>query len=171
MMRLLNSNVRKVLVVIGVWIAVGALFAAQASIRTHAPFGQMLVYSLASWLPVVMFVPLIARVAQRYRFNEGARARSGVAHLLTLMSFMVIGATLMGAFEWLLPFEPSRLPLKDAMLRAIPGYMSINVLTYVLLVSTFQALAYSKEVRERSVVASELRSQLAAARILAGDHP
>ena len=81
------------------------------------------------------------------------------------MSFMVIGATLMGAFEWLLPFEPSRLPLKDAMLRAIPGYMSINVLTYVLLVSTFQALAYSKEVRERSVVASELRSQLAEARM------
>ena len=163
---ILKSRLRAAAFVLGAWVVVSALFAAQSAVRMNVPLAKVSLYSFASWLPVVLFTPFIGAVAKRFRFKEGDRARSTMAHAAMMLTFMIVGAAMMGALEWLIPGDIAEpMTLARAMLRAIPAYMAIDVLTYVLIAAAFQAIAYSRESRERTLMAAELATQLAQARM------
>ena len=152
---------------IAFWTAIAVLFTVQVTVRpgVHPPPARLLAYELASFVPCMLLAPAIAIFALRFRFRATQIGRAAVAHALGLVTFMVVGGAMMGAFEWLLPWERSGAGIASAAGRAIISYVASDVLIYTLIVATAQAFAYAREAQERSVAAARLQGQLAEARL------
>lgn len=160
-----KARLRAVAYSIVAWFGVSMLFAAQSYTRTDLPFAVLLAINLVSWFAVLVFAPLLIALALRFRFTEGNVKRALFAHVAGLAAFLVIGGAMMGGLEWLLPWNPRRLPLFEAMLHAVPAYLAVDVLTYAAIVAAVQSWAFAREARAREVATAKLQMQLAEARL------
>ncbi|HWJ24030.1 MAG TPA: histidine kinase [Gemmatimonadaceae bacterium] len=148
------------------WAMVALMFAVQAWGRGNGPFARLVASQEVSFLPCALFTPLIAFVALRYRFtDERGPWRAVAAHLACLLAFLVLGAMMMGALEWSLPWEPYGAGVAAAMRSAVGRYAAIDVILYVTTAAAALALAYGRESREREVRAARLQARLAEAQL------
>jgi signal transduction histidine kinase len=144
------------------WTLVALLFSLQG--MTEEPFHRTFVKQYVGFLPCMLFTPLIAWVALRFRLGERRDARAIGAHLGMLLLFTIGGGMMMGWFEWLLPWHAPA-PL-GATLRSAPiRYFGVDTLIYFMVVAIVMTAAYTEESRERSVRAARLQAQLAEAQL------
>ena len=131
----------------GFWTAIAFLYAVQATSRGHDPFTRNLATSLASFVPCILLTPAIALLATRWRFAPGARGRSAASHAAGMLAFLIVAGAMMGASEWLLPWDREG-TVTNAAAAAITRYLPFDVLTYVLVAAAAIALAYAREAFE-----------------------
>ena len=149
----------------GAFSAIGTLFAVQASARgAPMPFLQLWGGSVVSWVPVMLMTPPLVWLAQKYRFAEGDLRRSLIAHALGVTAFLVIGGFIMGAFDWMLPWERQGTMLAAA-LAAVGKYIGVDVLIYLMIVVAAMAYSYARDANEASVASATLKGQLAEAQL------
>ena len=151
----------------GSWMAIALLFAVQNSSRSGLtlPSLQTVVTSLVSFVPCVLLTPAVFAVADQFRFAAGDRVRSLAAHGVALAAYHVIGAGMMGALAWLLPWTARGGSIWGHATDAMGWFIAYNVLAYILVAAGALALLYSKEARERTLTAVKLEGQLAEARL------
>jgi len=148
------------------WTLVALLFTLQgaSSNTSNLPISRVFAQELVGFAPCILFTPLIAWVALRFRPTERRDARVIGAHVAMLLLFTIGGGMMMGWFEWLLPWHAPT-PL-GATLRSAPlHYFGVDTLIYFMIVAIVLTAAYATESRERSVRAVRLQAQLAEAQL------
>lgn len=144
------------------WTLVALLFTLQST--SADPLHRTFLEQYVGFVPCMLFTPLIAWVALRFRLSERRDARTVGAHLAMLLLFTIGGGMMMGWFEWLLPWHPPA-PLAATLRDAPMRYFGVDTLIYFMVVAIVLTAAYATESRERSVRAARLQAQLAEAQL------
>ncbi len=160
-----SPTIRLWLLSAGAFSAIGTLFTVQASMRgVPMPFAKLWAASLISWLPVALLTPILVRLAERYRFAQGDLRQSLIAHGIGVSGFLGIGGFMMGAFEWVLPWERQGTMIAAAT-AAVGRFIGLDVLVYLMIVVAAMAYAYARDANEQTVASATLRGQLAEAQL------
>lgn len=125
------------------WFALAFLCAVQLVARgREGAFGTWLYYCVASFGRCALLTPAIAIVATRFRFSEGEKLRSSLAHIGGAAMFVVVGGALMGIAEQFsgARSEPSYV---TAALFGIRFYVASDIVIYVGVVVLLQAILYA----------------------------
>jgi signal transduction histidine kinase len=150
-----------------IWCGIALLFTMQAIVSHQGepvPVGRVLMMELAGWTPCALLTPAVAWIALRYRFTGDDRVTPTLVHLGGAVTFVIVGGFMMGCFEWLLPWQ-RRGPMLTYAGAAMLRYFVWDLLIYALIVTAFQAAAFSRDLREREVASAQLQAQLADARL------
>jgi LytS/YehU family sensor histidine kinase len=106
----------------------------------------------------------MALLAMRFRFADGTRLTSTLAHLGGVTGFLTIGGGMMGLFEWL-RYTPRQGSATSAIEAAMIHFLAFDALIYVLVVAAALAYVYAREAHERATTTAALQGQLAEARL------
>ncbi len=148
---------------LALWTAVGALFAAQATIsysyagtRT-VPAWRILVFSLADWYVWAALAPAIFWLARRFSFTRRPWI-SAMVHVPASALFVVARMMIRLLIGMLIP-----------SLRANPqgltASLGLHVFAYWAILAVGVAFAYQRMYREEQLSASALKAQLARAEL------
>ena len=150
---------------VGAWFLLSVVYTVQAIGVGTADAWNVFVHTLAGFVPCMLLTPAIAAVTLRFRFAEGHRAASALAHAMALPIFLFGGAALMGAFEWVVEGMLPGGALLERVQRAELRYFAVDTVLYVLVATATLALQYGRESRDRAVRAARLQTQLAEAQL------
>ena len=142
--------------------AVGALAARPGVSRT---FLQLLVMELASWWPCALLTPPVVATTLRAREPGGPLGRTLAVHAGGAVLFVIIGGSLMGLAESLVPWTRHHGGLSSDAGWGVLRYLGVNLLLYTLIVAGAEAAAHAWESRQRALAAAVYARQLAEARL------
>jgi two-component system, LytTR family, sensor kinase len=153
----------RLLAYLALWTAVGALFAAQATISyTYAgnrtvPAWRILLFSLADWYVWAALAPAIFWLARRFSFTR-RRWLSAAVHVPASVVFVVARMGIRLLIGTLIP-----------SLRVNPQGMTatlgLHIFAYWAILAVAVAFAYQRMYREEQLSASALKAQLARAEL------
>jgi two-component sensor histidine kinase len=159
----MNRRFLRLVAYLGLWTAVGALFAAQATIsysyagtRT-VPAWRILLFSLADWYVWAALAPAIFWLARRFSFTRRPWI-SAMVHVPASAVFVV--ARMM--FRLLIGML---IPSLRANPQGLTASLGLHVFAYWAILAVGIAFAYQRMYREEQVSASALKVQLARAEL------
>jgi signal transduction histidine kinase len=152
----------------GFWTLIGLSFAFQFYISSakaglEVTWSQAVNYALGDWYVfAVLSIPVI-RLARRFNFESGNRARSLAVHLscslLFSLAYMVLRAVV-GRWQ-------SEASFMEAFQPLLVKTWHFNLLIYWVIVAVSFAFEYYRKYRERELRAVELEKRLAQAKLQA----
>jgi two-component sensor histidine kinase len=155
---------------LGFWSAMACVFAGQVVLLQlgtpePAPFHQVLINELASWLPCALLTPALVAGALQVRGAGLSLTRVLLLHSVGALLFLLVGGALMGMLESLLPWSPEDGGLAAAAGHGILRYLGADLLLYCLVVAVTEAVAHAWESRRSGIAAATYARQLAEARL------
>jgi signal transduction histidine kinase len=154
----------------GLGLFFALLFAAQNYYRgvilgSSPDSRNILIESLTRWLLYALLAPLAGLMVDRIPLGRTQLSfRLGV-HTLAALAFAVAHSALMGLVYGLLHVYPRGSTLGEAMGRLFLVYSGLNFVIYWALCGAYHAVRYQSEMRNRELLAMELKSSLTAARL------
>ena len=172
------------LIALGAWLALGALFTAQAMLMGSLDFLEALTMALPLWLVWLIFAPLAVWLTFRFPLEGGRWVLSLAAHLaacaaLALASqqaFSLVAGARGGPPPWVkrsrresenAPPETPAPPMRRPHGRPPAARVVHDLLVYAVLVSSCQAVVWSRRARERERRALAAEARFAEARLAA----
>lgn len=161
-----NSATRRVLVVagyVGLWTAIGVLFAAQSIITynysgTRTVSGpRLLAYALADWYVWALLAPAIFALARRFPFTRHPW-RSAAVHLPASILFLLLRYRLRLLVGVMIP--PVRVGAP-----ALMSSLALQLFVYWAILAVAVAMDYQRMYRGEQVAAAALKTQLARAEL------
>ncbi|HEX6105938.1 MAG TPA: histidine kinase [Gemmatimonadales bacterium] len=152
------------------WTAVALVFSIQDALLMPGlgvtlPFHRHLVTELASWWPCALLTPAIVEATLRVRAPGPSLARALLLHAVGAALFVMVGGSLMGMLESLLPWSPGNRGLVAAAGHGILRFLGPDLLLYCMVVAATEAAAHAWESRRRGIAAATYARQLAEARL------
>lgn len=150
------------------WTLLGLSYASQFKISSakaglEVSWTHAINHALADWYVFALLSIPVGRVARRFRFESGTRARSFMAHLTASILFS-------GAYMVLRAFVgqwQSGADFSEAFKPLLVKAWHFNLLVYWVIVAVSQAFDYYRRYRERELRAAELEKGLAQAKLQA----
>lgn len=128
------------------------------------PFGVVHKRQAILWGVWLALTPAVVATARRFPFGEGTRTYWLSRHVLLGALFAGIGTLLVTLFRiWLGVAAGNQ--STQAQIGAFASSFAGGLLLYSLIAFSYQALAYHRVVRERDALATQLRADLAEARL------
>jgi two-component system LytT family sensor kinase len=157
------SRLRRYLIAIGAWTAIGLLFALPnvSSDRGWRP----LLGSLAQWWSWGLLAPLIVAVDSRLPFSSKQLPRRVLAHLVLSPFFTAAFIYLVAAIRALIGIGAWGVLLDAQLLRSAVGMFLWNWLVYLLIVGGWQAFRYYERYLSGELRVERLERQFAEARL------
>jgi two-component system, LytTR family, sensor kinase len=131
-------------------------------------FGRLLLLNLAYWYVPAAITPVVFRLSDRFKLEDGQRARSTAAHALAAGAFSVVHVGCMLAVRallWPRGTHPHSVPFATYVQRQYLGNLDWTLMTYAAIAGLSYALEYQRESQERAVKAAHLEARLAEARL------
>ena len=163
------QRARKLLLILAIWIFTALFFAAQDVVSFQflgrkAEFFRSLAIYLTCALTWFAFTPLIVRVSRRFRLGEGHSGRHILAHVGASLVFSVVSMTVfIVVTPHLVAMKPR--PFLDRLHQMLLFDIHFDLLRYWGVVAVEHALRYARQARERELAASQLRAELAEAKL------
>jgi LytS/YehU family sensor histidine kinase len=120
---------------------------------------------LASWWPCALLTPPVVAATLRARKPDASLGRMVAMHTTGAALFVVVGGSLMGIAEGLLPWAPASRGLVHDAGWGVLRYLGPDLLLYALIVAGAEAAAHAWESRQRALAAAVYSRQLAEARL------
>lgn len=142
-----------------------AIFSVQNWAQTaDATIGLSLIRQTIVWGIWLILLPLVVRSARKRPFDETPHGRWIAALLWAGLWFAVLHGVLAGIVRWTIGIAALS-NLLDAILANILAAMGRNFITYVMIVTAYQAVMYHRAVRERDQRAAGLEVDLSTAKL------
>ena len=171
-----GSRFRRVVAWTALWTGLGIFFASEAAMREfpgdeHSlSWTDSLVVNIPFYLIWGLLAPAVLVLARRFplRGPRRRRARNALVHLV---ASLVVGLAQLGlseaVFEAIRAWRGSAVSFQEALVFSLRHNFHINLLTYWAIVAVHQLRAYDRGLREKELVESRLREQLAGAELAA----
>jgi two-component system, LytTR family, sensor kinase len=166
------SRMRKPLIIFACWTFVSVFFAAHITVGSAALGGQStsFTYALSIYMTCAytwfVFTPFIVRISRRFRLASPNVVSSTAVHVLSSILFTLTSFTI---FILVTPYtvDPALgdRAFLERMGRLLAFELHLDLLRYWAVVAIEHTLTYHREAREREVAASQLRAELAEARL------
>ncbi|HYC88799.1 MAG TPA: histidine kinase [Thermoanaerobaculia bacterium] len=163
------QRARKLLLILAIWVFTALFFAVQDVVSFQflgrkAEFFRSLSIYLTCALTWFAFTPLIVRVSRRFRLGEGKSGRHVLAHVAASLLFSVVS---MSVFIVITPHlvELKPRPFLDRLHQMLLFDIHLDLLRYWAVVAVEHALRLARQARERELAESQLRAELAEARL------
>ncbi len=162
---------RKTLLIFAAWTFVAVFFAfhetfTRSYVGQSEPFLRALSVYMTCAFTWTVFTPLIVRLSRRFRLGEGNTFAHVLVHIAGSLGFAVISFSL---FALITPYTVPSVPWPPSFLRRVRDLLvfeiHLDLLRYWGVVAIEHALRYARQAREREVAASQLRAELAEARL------
>ncbi|HYO79674.1 MAG TPA: histidine kinase [Thermoanaerobaculia bacterium] len=166
------SRTRKLLIVFACWTFVSVFFAAHITLGSRAlgernvSFWNVLAVYMTCAYTWFLFTPFVVRLSQRFRLASPNIVSSTAVHVLASIGFMFLSFTI---FILVTPYTVDAAMGKRAFferMKLLLAYeMHLDLLRYWGVVAIEHTLSYHRQAREREVATSQLRAELAEARL------
>lgn len=161
------------LTVVGAWTLFGALIAGETYFRLHASgqqpsLARILAHFLAWSYTWALFTPVILWLGWRFPFSRERWAGSLVVHVGASLVIAWIGSlSWVAAGQFLGRIPPGADVLLRTSARTFVAFLHFDPVFYWIIIGLAYLLQYYQDSRERELRASQLETQLAAARLKA----
>jgi hypothetical protein len=170
------SLARRTAVWILLWTALGLFFASEAAIRLYPgrerslPWSDALLVNIPFYLLWGIFALAVLRLARIFPIvgDHRARVRAILIHLAASLAVAALHLVAVEAIFEIVRWSRGRpLPFSDALLFSVRHNFHVNLLTYWAVVALRHLREYDRGLREKELVASRLKEQLASAELAA----
>ena len=163
------QRARSLLLIFAVWTFTAVFFAGQDAVsfqylkREPDFFRSLTIYLTCAWT-WFLFTPLIVALSRRFRLGEGSTFRSVLAHVPASFAFSVVS---MVVFILITPLvvEIKPRPFGQRLEQMLLFDIHLDLLRYWAVVAVEHALRLARQARERELAASQLRAELAEAKL------
>jgi two-component system LytT family sensor kinase len=165
-------RLRKYLIIFACWTIVSIFFAAHLTIGSAAvgsrpeSFWRALAVFMTCAYTWFLFTPLIVRLSQRFRLATPNVVASTAVHVLASLLFALASFTI---FILVTPYtvdaKLASRPFLQSMKMLLAYDLHLDLLRYWAVVAIEHTISYHHQAREREVAASQLRAELAEARL------
>lgn len=165
------ARLRKLLIIFACWTFVAVLFAAHQAVGgaftgRPEPFGRALGIYMTCAYAWFLFTPLILRLSRRFRLVQPNVVPHVALHILASLAFAV---TSFSIFSLVTPYTVGGLYARGTFLDRLKVLMvfhlHLDLFRYWGVVAIEHTISYYRQAREREVAASQLRAELAEARL------
>jgi two-component system, LytTR family, sensor kinase len=166
------SRVRRHLIIFACWAFVSVFFAAHITLGAAAigqqtrSFGYTLAIYMTCAYTWYAFTPLIVRLSRRFRLSSPNVVSSTAVHILASLFFTLASFTI---FILVTPYtvdpELASRPFMMRMKGLLAFELHLDLLRYWGVVAIEHTISYHRQAREREVATSQLRAELAEARL------
>lgn len=166
------SRMRKHLIIFACWTLVSVFFAAHITIGSTVirarpeSFTRALAIYMTCAYTWFLFTPLIVRLSRRFRLATPNIVSSSAVHVIASLLFMLASFTI---FILVTPYtvDPAMAdrPFFQRLKILLAFELHLDLLRYWAVVAIEHTLSYHQQAREREVAASQLRAELAEARL------
>ncbi|MDQ3282785.1 MAG: histidine kinase [Acidobacteriota bacterium] len=165
------SRMRKQLIIFGCWTFVAVFFAAHVTIGSaafgqHQTFREALAIYMTCAYTWFVFTPFVVRISRRFRLASPHLPTSIAAHVTASVLFTLASFTI---FILLTPYTVDPALANRAFfarLKALLAFdLHLDLVRYWAIVAIEHTLSYHQQARERELAASQLRAELAEARL------
>ncbi len=165
-------RLRKALIIFACWTFVAVFFATQVAVGSAAygskpeSFTRALSVYMTCAYTWFFFTPLVIRLSRRFRLSSPNVWSSGAVHLIASLLFMV---TSFSIFILVTPYTVDPSLAERSFLERLKVLLvfesHLDLLRYWSVVAIEHTISYHRQAREREVAASQLRAELAEARL------
>jgi len=166
------SRMRKPLIIFACWTFVSVFFAAHITLGSAALGGKSkgFMHALAVYMTCAytwfVFTPFIARLSRRFRLASPNVISSTAVHVLASFAFTLLSFTI---FILVTPYTVDPALGQQSFLQRMKMLLifelHFDLLRYWAVVAIEHTINWAREAREREVAASQLRAELAEARL------
>ncbi len=165
------SRLRTQLLIFAAWTFVAVFFAAHVSLGSVAfgrnePFLDALKVFMSCAYIWFLLTPLIVRLSRRFRLASPHVVSSTAVHVIASLLFTLVSLTL---FILITPYtvgpEVAKRAFFERMKALLVFELHLELLRYWAVVAIEHTMSYHRQAREREVAASQLRAELAEARL------
>jgi len=126
---------------------------------------QLLGSRVPIWYTWLLLAPLIIWLGRRFRLDGDRRARAVAIHLAASVVVALIQiAIVVGINTWVLASD-GLAPFRERFVNRVEAIVEYEVLAYWAVLGLSYAFEYSRQVRERELVAARLQAQLTSAQL------
>lgn len=165
------SRVRKLALIFACWSFVAVFFAAHESLSSSyygrpEPFGRALQIYMTCAYSWFAFTPLIVRLSRRFRLAQPQVKTSVAVHVLASIFFTFASFAI---FVLVTPYTVGGPPPRGTFVQRFQALLAFqlqfDLIRYWAVVAIEHTMTYHRQVRERELAASQLRAELAEAKL------
>jgi len=173
-----TGRLRRFLLLVLLFLAINIILGTESYLynRGNVPdmvWRDFVMYPMPLWLPWPLFVPIVLKVARRFRLDRRPGTRTIGIHVLTLLGTLGCHLLCMCALIALQISFINSIPVLKAFtkyfgnlsLESPLGWALRNLIVYCVVLAVSYTRDYRKELRSREVQASQLEAQLARAQL------
>jgi two-component system, LytTR family, sensor kinase len=166
----MRGSVKKWAIIFACWTFVGLFFATHSTLyATYRGWETELRFDLGAHLSCAygwfLLTPLILWLARRFELAGPHRLRNAAVHAVAAFGFSLVALFMVEVSTRYIIQEPTTLGLVDRYVRLLMAELPADLLRYWAVVLIAHVIHYYRGVREKELATSQLRAELAEARL------